>query len=72
MGIQSNLHKRDAFWKDKTVCYIQVSVLSRFSQNICHEEIFHSVRFMIKLQYKEDQAVFLTLFYMIPCFITLG
>ena len=57
--------------KVKTVCYTQVSVLSRFSQIFCQEEIFHSVRFMIKQQYKEDQAVFL-MFYMIPCFITLG
>ena len=70
--VQSNLHKRDTFWKAKTVCYTQVSVLSRFSQNFCHEEIFHSVRFMINLQHKENQAVRLRLFYMIPCFTTLG
>ena len=71
-NIQSNLHKRDTFLKGRTVCYTQVSVLSRFSQKFCHEEIFHSVIFMIKLQYIEDQAVCLTLFYMIPCFITPG
>ena len=69
LDIQLNLHKRDTFWKVKTVCYTQVSVLSRFSQKFCHEEIVHSVRFMIKLQYKEDQTVCLTLFYMIQFFI---
>ena len=32
-----------------------MSILPRFGLNFYHEEIFHSLRFMIKLQYKEDQ-----------------
>ena len=62
LQVHSNLHKRDAFWKFKTGCYTQVSVLSRSSQKSCHEEIFYSVRVMIKLQYKGDPAVCLKLF----------
>ena len=70
MHIQSNLHKRDTFWKVKTVCYTQVSVLSRFNQNFIMKKSFTHLRFKIKLQYKEDHGVFFDIFYMILCFIT--
>ena len=53
--IQSNLPKRDTFWKVQTVCNTQVSVLSRFNQKFCHEEIFNSVRFMINNNIKKTK-----------------
>ena len=51
---------RANFWKAKTGCYTQVAVLTRFSQQVCHTEIIQSVRFITKLLYIEDQAVYFT------------
>ena len=35
--LQTNMHKRDIFWKVHTGCYIPVAVISRFSQKICQK-----------------------------------
>ena len=51
------LNKKATFWKAKTVCYTQVAVLSRVSQNICHEVSLLSVRFITPLLSKEDLSI---------------